>query len=116
MQSNVANDGAVTARDGGTVELFGITVTGGTVNLDSAGATTTLEIEGSVTLTGGTVALTNNANNKIVSNGSAATLTNHDAISGAGTIGDAHLTLANYGDIPAPYTTHPLPATPPTPP
>src|SRR5260370_22951943 len=102
MQSNVANDGAVTARDGGTVELFGITVTGGTVNLDSAGATTTLEIEGSVTLTGGTVAMTDNANNKIVSNGSAATLTNHDSISGgSGTIGDANLTLLNYADIAA---------------
>ena len=31
--------------------------------------------------------------------GSAATLSNFDTISGAGTIGDANLTLLNFGDI-----------------
>src|SRR3569832_1898833 len=42
-----------------------------------------------------------NVHNSIVSDGSAATLTNHDFISGAGTIGDSHLTLVNDGTIDA---------------
>ena len=112
IKSNVTNVNATTstiiALDGGTVELVNDTVTGGTINLDSAGAATKLEIAGSVTLTGGTVTLTNNGNNSIVSNGAAATLTNKDSISGAGTIGDGaggFLTLDNFGDIAAAFTT-----------
>ena len=69
---------------------------------------TELEIAGTVTLgpyvdinalpspttTSGAVTLTDSSDNKIVSNGSAATLNVSDnTISGAGTIGDAHLTL-----------------------
>ena len=52
----------------------------------------------------GQVTLNDSSNNAIVSDGSAATLTNVDnTISGAGTIGDAHLTLHNeqYGVIDA---------------
>ena len=45
--------------------------------------------------------LTDNANNHIVSDGLAATLTNSNTISGAGTIGDTHLTLVNNGIIDA---------------
>ena len=108
LGSNVSNTGQVNVLDGGTVELINDTVTGGSINLDSAGAATKLEIAGSVTLTGGTVTLTNNGNNSIVSNGAAATLTNKDSISGAGTIGDGtggFLTLDNFGDIAATFTT-----------
>ena len=36
---------------------------------------------------------------------SGATLTNYDAVSGAGTIGDANLTLVNYADIAATFST-----------
>ena len=73
----------------------------GTVALNSTGDTTDLKISGAVTLAGaGKVTLSDNANNQIISNGSAASLTNGNAtagntISGAGTIGDSHLTLSN---------------------
>src|SRR5207253_2078373 len=68
---------------------------------------TELEIFGSVTLDdGGYVKLSGNSENAIVSNGSPATLTNYDTISGAGIIGDvganlagANLTLVNLGTI-----------------
>jgi hypothetical protein len=58
------------------------------------------------------VTLTDNANNAIVSThdevAGEATLINHDTISGAGTIGDAGLTLDNYGDIDATGTANEL--------
>ena len=45
--------------------------------------------------------MSDNSHNVIDSDGAAATLTNHDTISGAGTIGDAYLTLVNDGTIDA---------------
>ncbi len=104
IESAVTNSGQVLALDGGTVELVGDTVTGGNINVSSTGAATatTLEISGNVTLTGGgTVTLTDFAENRIVSNGSAAELFNSDLIQGAGTIGDATLTLDNSATIDA---------------
>jgi large repetitive protein len=56
---------------------------------------------------GGHVTLTDSANNSIVGDGAAATLTNFDAIAGAGTIGDSHLVLLNSGIINA-NGSHPL--------
>jgi hypothetical protein len=47
------------------------------------------------------VTMSDSSHNLIGSDGSAATLTNYDTISGAGTIGDAHLTLVNEGTIDA---------------
>jgi hypothetical protein len=73
----------------------------GTITLNSTGDATDLVISGNVTLAGaGKVTLSDNANNGIVSDGNTAMLTNGSAtasntISGAGTIGDAHLTLIN---------------------
>ena len=61
-----------------------------------------MEISGNVLLDGGgQVALTDNAQNAIVSDGAAATLTNANTIAGAGTIGDTLLTLVNDGNIDA---------------
>src|SRR6202040_2206062 len=81
---------------------------------NSAGAATTLQIEGSVTLSATTTTtLSNKAQNAIVSThdevAGAATLINRGNISGAGTIGDGtggtNLTLDNFGDIAALYST-----------
>src|ERR1700754_2541960 len=70
--------------------------------LGASGHFTGLMISGNVSLTGGgKVTMTDDAHNFIVSDGSDATLTNSDTISGAGTIGDGHLTLVNDGTIDA---------------
>ena len=103
----------IKADDGGTVELVNDTITGGTIALNGATAATTLQIEGTVTLSAGTtMTLTDYANNAIVSThdevAGAAKLINHGTISGAGTIGDGtggiNLTLDNFGDIAAAAT------------
>src|SRR5262249_34249710 len=108
IDSNVSNLHLIQAAAGGTVELVADTVSGGTIALNG-GATlataSTLQIEGAVTLTGGTVSLTDSNFNLVVSSSdettAAATLTNSDTIIGAGTIGDSHLTLDNYGVVDA---------------
>ena len=70
--------------------------------IEILGDTTQLQISGNVLLDGsGKVTLTDTAQNIIVSDGSAATLTNSNMITGAGTIGDDHLTLVNDGTIDA---------------
>ena len=101
LDDNVANHGQVLVQDGGTVVLVNDTITGGQINLSSTGSATDLEIAEVVTLTGGTVTLSDNAQNAIVSNGAAAELINYDSISGAGTIGDGNLTLDNFAAIDA---------------
>ena len=50
---------------------------------------------------GGTVTLSDSAQNAIVSDPAAATLNNYDLIQGVGTIGDANLTVDNFGTIDA---------------
>src|SRR5204862_340161 len=115
---NVTNVNATTSKivadDGGTVELVADTITGGTLALNGATAATTLQIEGSVTLSNTTTTtLSNYGGNAIVSThdeiAGAATLINRGNLSGAGTIGDGtggtNLTLDNYGDIAALYST-----------
>jgi probable HAF family extracellular repeat protein/uncharacterized repeat protein (TIGR03803 family) len=106
-------------------DLFGTTLYGGAngdgtvFELSGAPIPAQLEISGSLTLNGGgggatgpgQVILTDSSENFIVSNGSAATLYNVDnTISGAGTIGDAYLTLDNetHGVIDATGTNNPL--------
>ena len=100
----------------GTTRSGGANGNGTVFELSSIHPTTQLEISGALTLDGGSggatgpgqVILTDSSGNFIVSNGSAATLTNVDnTISGAGTIGDAHLTLDNaqFGVIDADYST-----------
>ena len=68
--SNVTNVNATTsiikADDGGIVELVADTITGGTIALNSAGAATALQIEGTVTLSDTTTTtLSNFAQNTI---------------------------------------------------
>jgi hypothetical protein len=99
---SIANSTTVTVTDNTTLELKGTIADAGTIALGSSDHATQLEISGSVFLNGsGHVTLSDNTHNAIVSDGSAATLNNSDTIAGAGTIGDAHLTLFNSGLIEA---------------
>jgi len=119
------NNGTVKADNGGTV-VFGedgqssTIVNNATVELDTTGSTTSLEIAGNVTLSGGggsgQIVLTgSNAGvasdfDQVVSDGHAATLTLvNQTLKGAGTVGDAHLTLNNQsGTIAANDSGEPL--------
>src|SRR6202011_2880842 len=70
----------------------------GAVDLLGSGAT--VQINRSLTLSGsGTVSLLGDGNNFIVDNNTSVTLTNHNTIIGAGTIGDSFMKLVNSGTI-----------------
>jgi hypothetical protein len=98
----IASGTTVEVADGTALDLVGTITDAGTIALGSWGDLTTLQISGSVSLTGGgNVSMSDNSCNFIVSDGSAATLTNSDTIAGAGTIGDGHLKLVNNGTIDA---------------
>jgi hypothetical protein len=74
----------------------------GTVQVNSTGSATELAIPGTgsnVTLSGGSVTLSNFANNYILGASSTDTLTNQETISGAGNIGNGTMTLVNSGTI-----------------
>jgi hypothetical protein len=74
----------------------------GAVQLNSTGSTTTLGIvDGTVTLSGGTLTLTNNTGNNIVGANTSDTQNNKETIQGAGKIGGSFgvLTLVNSGTI-----------------
>ena len=98
--------GKINVNDGATLG-FGAAATNtsfnntGAIALMAGAAATDLVIAGNVTLAGaGKLTLSDSVNNAIASDGSAATLTNGDTtagntIMGAGTIGDATLTLFN---------------------
>ena len=91
------NTGTFHLNLGGTLIADGNIVNDGTVAMNTTGPGGALEIAGTVFLVrGGTFALSDSSNNKIVSNGSPAELVNNrQVISGAGTIGDAQLTVIN---------------------
>ena len=109
------NENSLFADNGGTIELGDWSGTGsstildddGAISLLSTGAVTTIEIANSVTITttfgDGLIELdgTDPANDRIISNGSSASLTLglHIEVLNTGTIGDANLTLTNDGDI-----------------
>ena len=101
------------ADDGGTVELIADTITGGTVALNSAGAATQLQIEGTVTLAlGTTVTLTDSSQNAIVSTPTKSRATPRWSITApsaapAASAATFNLTLDNYGNIAA--SRQPLP-------
>ena len=98
----IASGTTVEVADGTALDLVGTITDAGTIALGSWGDLTALQISGSVSLTGGgNVSMGDNSCNFIVSDGSAATLTNSDTIAGAGTIGDGHLKLVNNGTIDA---------------
>jgi hypothetical protein len=91
----------VTVSAGTTLTLLGTIDDQGTINVDTVGPATKLQISGSVVLQGGGKVTLDTSSDALLSNGAAATLTNYDTISGIGTIGDAHLTLINDGTIEA---------------
>jgi len=79
--------------DGGTYSQLGA------VQLNSSGNFSELVLEGNVTLSGGSVTMSNNANNYIFGQAQNDTLTNQETIQGAGQIGDGRMTLVNSGTI-----------------
>lgn len=98
----IASGTTVNVTGNTVLDLEGTIVLAGMLALNSSGHATELKISGNVSLGGaGQVTLTDNIDNFIVSAGSAATLSNFDTITGAGTIGDTHLALVNYGTIDA---------------
>ncbi|HEU0114592.1 MAG TPA: hypothetical protein VFQ80_07945, partial [Thermomicrobiales bacterium] len=95
------NSGAIVVADNATLVLGGTFRNLGSITLNGSANPTRLEVDTSLILSGGgKVILSNSLHNAIVTDGSAATLTNvANTISGAGTIGDANLTLINSGTI-----------------
>ena len=91
----------LTVGNNTSLTLRGTLTDGGTVLLASVGNYTALAVAGAVTLQGGTVQLSDNFENRIVSNGAAATLTNTGVIQGTGRLGDAdnNFTLSNAGTV-----------------
>ena len=103
----IASASTVTVTVGTTLTLDGTIYNESAIIVDTNVATgAQLEISGTVLLKGGgEVTLDASGYDKIVSNGAAATLENVDnTISGAGTIGDANLSLDNFGIIDANVT------------
>jgi len=71
----------------------------GAVQLNSSGNFTELVLEGNVTLSGGTVTMSANANNFILGSTPSNILTNQGTIQGAGNIGNGTMGLVNTGTI-----------------
>ena len=72
----------------------------GTITLGSSGNITEFVLNANATLSGGgTLVMSNNANNYIFGAAATDTLTNQETISGAGHIGNGQLTLVNSGTI-----------------
>ena len=90
--------GTVNIPNGTVLNILGTITNKGTINLESSGSATELNIgSGSVTLAGtGKVILSANANNYILGTG---TLTNQNTIEGEGNIGDGEMGLINTGSI-----------------
>jgi len=105
LGGTVNNAGLLKIDNGGALTLeSGTYATLGTVTLNSTGNVSELVLGTStggqnVILTGGSVTLSNNANNYIFGGASTDTLTNQETISGAGHIGNGVLTLVNSGTI-----------------
>jgi hypothetical protein len=88
------DNGAALNLEGGSYPTLGA------VTLNSTGNTTELQLVGANTiLAGGSLTLSNNAQNFIFGLITADTLTNKETIQGAGNIGDNRMTLVNSGTI-----------------
>jgi fibronectin-binding autotransporter adhesin len=87
------SNGAILQLESGTYSQLG------TVQLNSTGSFAELVLEGNVTLSGGSVTLSNNGTNYIFGQVATDTLTNQETISGAGQIGNGTMTLVNSGTI-----------------
>ena len=83
------DNGAILDLETGTYSQLG------TLQLNSTGNFTELVLLGNVTLSGGTVTMSNNVNNYIFGAATADTLTNQETIQGAGHIGNSAMTLVN---------------------
>ena len=99
--ANLTNSGAVTINDNTTLNLVGTITNSGTLTLNSLGNTTSLVIQGDVTLDGGgTVTLSNAPQNRILGAANTDRLTNSDnTIQGSGNIGANLMALTNNGTI-----------------
>jgi hypothetical protein len=96
IKGNIGNAGSIVVNNNSQLSLSGPVNNAGTISLNaSSNNTTTLAIN-NVVLTGhGKVTLTDNAAN-LIDSGASGSFTNLDnTISGAGTIGDASMTLTN---------------------
>src|SRR5207302_3752349 len=87
------DNNAILELEGGTYSQLGA------VQLNSSGNFTELVLEGNVTLSGGTVTMSNNANNFILGSAPFNVLTNQETIQGAGNIGNGGMGLVNTGTI-----------------
>jgi hypothetical protein len=91
-------EASVVVRDGGELNLLGPVDNSGTISVEGQTTETSLDVgKGGATLSGGgSIVLSDNADNTIAASSSGAMLTNTDnTISGAGSIGGGGLGLAN---------------------
>jgi len=97
--SNLTIAGTYDAQNNSTTYLSGTITNNGTINLQSAGNNTNLNLTANTTFAGtGSVVLGTGGPNFI--NGTAGdVLTNKETITGVGNIGEGNLTLANIGTI-----------------
>jgi T1SS-143 domain-containing protein len=96
------NAGDIVLSDGALMPFSGTLDNTGSIHLASTGAETAFEIvqRGLTLLGGGSVTLSDSSSNVIFGSADDVTLTNVDnVISGAGQLGDGHLTLVNEGTI-----------------
>lgn len=100
----LTNTGSVQVVNGNVAYLDGTIANSGTINIDSIGSTTELRLgTETVTLTGGgSILLSDNANNYIFGNSGYFTLNNAgNTIAGAGQLGDGQMQLVNTGTVDA---------------
>ncbi len=91
------------------LDLTGTITDNGTINLDSTGNGTQIQLSNAVTLAGtGTLTLSNNANNEIFANNDTNTLTISSGftVQGGGLLGDGDMGLVNGGIIDADVSTN----------
>ena len=86
------DNGAILNLETGTYSQLG------TLQLNSSGNFTELVLQGNVTLSGGTVTMSNNANNYIFGHLGTDILTNQETIQGAGNIGNGSYGLGELGN------------------
>jgi hypothetical protein len=98
----ITNTGAMTIADGAVLPLSGVLDNSGTINLNSTGDQTDLQlVQTGLTLDGGgQIILSDNDSNVIAGTGPGVILDNlNNTISGAGQLGGGELTLINGGTI-----------------
>ena len=98
VSADINNYGTISVANDSTLNLNAtlLTPSTGKVTLNGSTGPTKLEIYGSgASIDGGSVVLSNSAQNSIVSDGAGTQLSNHSIIRGSGTIGDGWLRLYN---------------------